>query len=226
MSTGPPRSTRTSSIWPAAGSSRRLDDVELTSSSGNLTSLPRWLIDDAHGAVARDGRTVDDGAREKAVAQRGHGDQHLAFVVVFDLCAGRSFHDPPCYPRSPPCQKEKRAAFRPLGYKAGMILRAAAALLPLFSPLPPSPPGRSIPTGRRRRSRGRGWSPTAKAPGSRSRCRRARSPIGAIPGEAGVPPSFDFSGSENLAKAEVEFPLRSASRSPTAASPSAIAPGW
>ena len=43
-------------------------------------------------------------------------------------------------------------------------------------------------------------------PGSRSGSTRASSPIGAIPGDAGVPPTFDFAASQNLKAARVEYP--------------------
>jgi DsbC/DsbD-like thiol-disulfide interchange protein len=87
-----------------------------------------------------------------------------------------------------------------------MILRAAAALLPLFLAAPAFAAGPFDSD----------WSEAAKsrarlvADGQGAGFEIALSP-GAItywrdPGEAGVPPSFDFSGSENLAKAEVEFP--------------------
>ena len=82
----------------------------------------------------------------------------------------------------------------------------ASPFWPCSPPRPPSPPAPSIPIGRWRAksrarlvadARGAGFE-IALAPGAITYWRD--------PGEAGVPPTFDFSGSANLAKAEVEYP--------------------
>ena len=48
--------------------------------------------------------------------------------------------------------------------------------------------------------------PRPCAPASRSGSSRAGTPIGAIPGDAGVPPRFDFAGSQNVKAVEVLWP--------------------